>query len=150
MLSKLLLGLPVLLVGAAVALQSIVNSGLAQRIGSPVAASAISFWVGTIALTIIAAAMGLIGPTIAAAREASFGWWIGGGLLGAMFVVVVTLTVPRLGVAATIAFVIAGQLLCAALLDHFGALGVPVQPLSLPRIAGIVTLFVGAMLVRFY
>ncbi|WP_020184638.1 DMT family transporter [Methylopila sp. 73B] len=150
MLSKLLLGLPVLAVGAGVALQSIVNSGLAQRLGSPVAASAVSFWVGTIALTTAAVAMGVVGPAFASARDVALGWWIGGGLLGAAFIVVVTLSVPKLGVAATIAFVIAGQLLCAALLDHFGVFGVPVQPLSFLRLVGIATLFVGALLVRLF
>lgn len=150
MLAKLLLGLPVLLVGACISLQSIVNSGLAQRLGSPIVASAVSFWVGTIALTIAALASGGVGPAMAAARSVGWGWWIGGGLLGATFVTTITLMVPKLGVAVTLAFVIAGQLLTAALLDHFGVLGVPVQPLTLARMAGIGLLLAGALMVRFF
>ena len=56
--------------------------------------------------------------------------------------------VPRLGVAMTITLMVAGQLALSLLLDHFGALGVPRQPLNLGRIAGVALVFAGVLLVR--
>ena len=56
--------------------------------------------------------------------------------------------VPRLGAAMTITLMVAGQLALSLLLDHFGALGVPRQPLNLGRIAGVALVFAGVLLVR--
>lgn len=149
MWSKILLGLPVFVIGGAISLQSLVNAGLASRLGSSLIAATVSFWVGTIALTIASVASGGIGPALANARGIGLGWWIGGGVLGASFVTVITMMVPRLGVAVTIAFVIAGQLLAAAALDHFGALGAVEHPITLARMAGIGLLIAGALIIRF-
>ncbi|MFN7231890.1 MAG: DMT family transporter [Brevundimonas sp.] len=43
---------------------------------------------------------------------------------------------------------IAGQLALSLVLDHFGWLGVPRQPLSLTRIAGVALVLAGVLLVR--
>lgn len=150
MLDKLVFALPPLLVGAGIALQGIVNAGLARALGSYVVAAAISFWVGTLLLTVIALASGGVGPALVAARGLPVGWWLAGGLLGAAYVATMAFVVPKLGIGAATAFVIAGQLTAAALLDHFGALGIDVQPLSALRLLGIAMLIGGAMLVRFF
>lgn len=55
---------------------------------------------------------------------------------------------PRLGVASTITLMIAGQLALSLVLDHFGWLGVPRQPLSLTRVAGVALVLAGVLLVR--
>lgn len=150
MLQKLLLGLPAFMVGVAAALQGIVNAGLARGLGSSVAAAAVSFWVGALALTGLVVAMGGIGPSLAAARGLAPGWWLAGGLLGAAYVTIITVLVPRIGIGAATAFVIAGQLIAAAVFDHFGLLGIAQQPLTLARTAGIGLLLAGAVLVRFF
>ena len=56
--------------------------------------------------------------------------------------------VPRLGAAMTITLMVGGQLLLSLALDHFGALGVPRQPLNIGRIAGVALVFAGVLLVR--
>ena len=73
--------------------------------------------------------------------------WLGGAY-GAVFVVAAAFAVPRLGVASTITLMIAGQLALSLVLDHFGWLGVPRQPLSLTRIAGVALVLAGVLLVR--
>ena len=56
--------------------------------------------------------------------------------------------VPRLGVAMTITLMVGGQLLLSLALDHFGALGVPRQPLNIGRVAGVGLVLAGVLLVR--
>ena len=56
---------------------------------------------------------------------------------------------PRLGAAAFIAAVVGGQLACSVILDHFGLMDLPRQPLSLPRAAGLLLVFAGVLLVKF-
>ncbi len=46
--------------------------------------------------------------------------------------------------------IIAGQLLGAMLADHFGAFGLTVREISLPRVMGLVLVLVGAVLVSRY
>jgi transporter family-2 protein len=49
-----------------------------------------------------------------------------------------------------LAWLLAGQMLAALLLDHFGLLGYPFHPLSLGRVAGVLLLMAGAYMVRIF
>ena len=86
-------------------------------------------------------------PDVAATRALPWYAWLGGAY-GACFVVAAAWGVPRLGVAMTITLMVGGQLLLSLALDHFGALGVPQQPLNLGRIAGVGLVLAGVLLVR--
>jgi transporter family-2 protein len=68
------------------------------------------------------------------------------GVFGLVVVTAINLTIPRLGATATVALLVAGQLVIGVLIDHFGILNVAVRPLDLGRIAGIVVLFAGVYL----
>jgi len=75
-------------------------------------------------------------------------WQYTGGLLGATLLLGTVVVGPRLGAAALIALVIAGQLSAAIVFDHFGVLGFSVKAVTLPRVLGIVFIGVGVFLVR--
>ncbi|WP_298742894.1 DMT family transporter [uncultured Brevundimonas sp.] len=142
----LLAMLAVVIGGAATALQAPTNAKLMGAVGSPVNAAFVSFAVGTAALGVLAVA--LQGrPDLAAARALPWYAWVG-GLYGAVFVVAAAWSVPRLGVAATIILMVAGQLLLSLVLDHFGAMGMPRQPISWGRLAGIGLVVAGVLMVR--
>ena len=138
--------LVVVLAGGATALQAPTNAKLATAVASPVNAAFISFAVGTTVLGIVAALM-QTRPDMAAARALPWYAWLG-GVYGACFVVAAAWGVPRLGVAMTITLMVGGQLLISLFLDHFGALGVPRQPLNIGRIAGVGLVLAGVLLVR--
>ena len=129
--------------GLAVALQPSINARLAQKVGI-YESSLISFFVGTLAL---------LGMVMFAGRgnlrnvtDAS--WWeLTGGVLGAYFVSMTILAVPRLGSAAVMAIIIAGQLTTSVLLDHYGAFGLRQIPFTSTRGIGILLLCLGAGLV---
>lgn len=70
-----------------------------------------------------------------------------GGVLGAIFVGSSLFLIPRMGATAMIGAFITGQLLGSVLVDHFGALGLPVQPIGLSRVLGVFLLFAGLWLV---
>lgn len=136
----------VALAGAATALQAPINARLMGAVGSPVNAAFVSFAVGTAALGLLAVAL-QTRPDVAAARGLPLWAWVG-GLCGAVFVVAATWGVPRLGVATTITLMVAGQLALSLVLDHFGAFGVPRQPIGLARVAGVALVIGGVLLVR--
>jgi len=138
--------LAIIIAGGATALQAPTNARLATAVASPVNAAFVSFAVGTAALGIMALAL-QTRPDIQAAKALP-AWAWAGGLYGVVFVVAAAWAVPRLGVAMTVTLMVAGQLLLSLTLDHFGALGVPRQPMNLGRIAGVALVIAGVVLVR--
>ena len=136
-----------LLAGLAVAVQTGVNSQLRQDTNSPVLTALISFATGTVALTILYFLFFKKAPIFPTGFE--FTWWkFTGGLLGVIYVTVVVIAAPRIGAANALGFIVAGQFIAAAIIDHFGLLGMPVQPISLSRILGIVILICGVYLIQ--
>ena len=112
---KLLLPLLALLGGAAVAFQAQINGGLGKKAGV-LEASFISFGIGTLALFFAVLFFGK-GNILAISTVPK--WQLIGGLLGAFYVIVVILIVPKIGVAPTLIAVIAGQILLGAIIDSF-------------------------------
>lgn len=129
--------------GVALAIQPSINARLARHVGS-FESSFISFAVGTLAMLAVVLLAGR-GSLRAAGAAATWEW--SGGLIGAFFVTMTIIAVPRLGTLTVMAIVIAGQLASAALLDQFGVFGMRQIPLTPLRGAGIVLLCLGASLV---
>ena len=74
-------------------------------------------------------------------------WWtLTGGLLGLLIVFTITYAGPRIGVAATVGIMIAGQLAMGAAIDRWGLFGSDRIALHWPRLVGIALLAVGAAL----
>lgn len=132
-------------VGVLLPLQALINARLGQVTEGALFASFVSFAVGT---AVLAAAVLLTRTPMPEARTmAALPPWIWtGGIIGALFVLVATVLVPRLGAAGLICLVVSGQLIGSLLFDHFGVLG-PVRPADAWRILGAVLVAVGAVLV---
>lgn len=147
-MNRLMLMLLSVSMGAMLPVQAALNARLARASGGPVVAALASFAIGTLTLLLIATGLGLrLGGLVEAARTQPPMVWLG-GIIGALYVASVTLLTPRLGVALTFGLLIAGQLLLSMLLDHFGFFGLPVQRISLGRVAGILLLLTGVILIR--
>ena len=142
-----LLFLVVFVAGGLIAMQAGVNAQLARALGSPVLAAAVSFVVGTLALGVWALGMYKQWPDRATAAGAPWWAWIG-GLLGAVFVVVVAAFASRLGAGTLISTAIAGQMVFALALDHYGLVGFTARPAGLWRLVGAALLIAGTILVR--
>jgi transporter family-2 protein len=134
-----------LLVGAGLTVQVGMNATVRSAIGSPVLASIANFAVGLVALCAVAMVAG--GRPPPGAIGAVPGWaWLG-GVLGAAYVASSTILAPRLGAAALLAWLLAGQMVAGLLMDHYGVLGFPAHPVSWQRIAGVLLLLAGVWLI---
>lgn len=134
--------------GAVLPLQAGINGLLRQQIGSPVTAAFISFSVGTLCLlaVLVATRQPLPMPT-----AQSFGpVWLLGGALGAAYVCLIIVLMPRLGAALTFGLVVAGQMTLALLLDQQGWLGIARHAINAPRLAGVAAIVLGVVLIRRY
>jgi len=138
-----------IIAGISVPTQAGINAQLGLWTKSPVIAATISFAVGTMTLVIYTFATRIPLPAIAAIG--SHPWWIWtGGALGAFFVTATIMLVPKLGATTMVATILAGQMLASMLLDHFGALGYPLHPVSFGRIAGVALVCAGVWLIKVY
>jgi bacterial/archaeal transporter family-2 protein len=136
--------------GTLIALQAPINAALGRTLGMPVAAAAASFVAGSVVFVAIALALSQAQGVSIAWRVPPLWMLLGGGLLGAAYVTSVIVLTPKLGTAATMAFIVAGQLLAGLLLDHLGAFDLAVREITLGRASGAVLLLAGALLIRFY
>lgn len=137
------------LIGLVVPLQSAINSSLRDTLRSgSVLAALVSFAVGTVTLLGVAALTRQPFATLAALGRAPWWEWLGGAL-GAFFVFGSTLLAPRIGLAAMISLIVAGQVCSSLLFDRVGVLGLPARGLSWARVAGAVLILAGAVLVNF-
>lgn len=131
-----------LLGGAAVAVQSQINGGLGKKVGV-LEGSFISFGIGTVALFFVVVFFGK-GDLLAVTSLPK--WQLLGGILGAFFVIVNVLAVPKIGVAATLIAVTVGQILLSAIIDHFGFFGGQRYPLDGRKLIALALLFFAVFL----
>lgn len=129
--------------GIAIAFQPSINGRLAQKIGT-FESSCISFAVGTLLLLAVV----LIAGKGSLRGVANASWWeLTGGALGAFFVTMTIVAIPRIGTTAAMATVIGAQLATGVLLDHFGLFGFRTIPLDSKRAIGVVLLMAGTGLI---
>lgn len=130
--------------GGLIALQAPINSGLGRAVGTFQAAF-LSFLIGTVALAVIAALSGGFSG-LSGARAVPWHYLVG-GLLGAVYVTCVLVTVRTLGAGGVTAATITGQLAASLVVDQFGWLGVVKQPITALKVLGVVLLGLGTYLV---
>jgi transporter family-2 protein len=70
------------------------------------------------------------------------------GMLAAPYLIGASYLTPRLGVGLFLGSIIAGQLICALILDHVGAFGTEVRPIDVTRLLGAAALLLGVILIR--
>ena len=144
---KILFYLLPVFAGIAITIQSGVNSQLRTAIQHPLMAAFISFVVGTIALAVFLALSKNSIPGLS--QYTSVSWYkYTGGLLGAFVVTVTLVSVTQIGAGNMFVLIVAGQLITAVLMDHFGVLGLKASPVSVQKIFGICLLVAGAWLVN--
>ncbi len=137
----------VIVMGAGLSLQPLLNARIAGLAGNPLYGALFSVTVSTLTLAAIVIVSRLDMPNARALATAP--WWMwSGGLIGAFVVLSALMATPRLGAATTVALLIAGQLAASLLIDRLGILGVPVRELSALRLLGVGCLMAGVQLIR--
>lgn len=134
-----------LLAGIGVPLLAALNAALGTRIGSPAAAATVLF---VVALLSSAAVTLLTGSEALRALASAPRHLFLGGVLIAFYVLTITYVAPRFGVGNAVFFVLLGQLISAAAIDHFGLFGARVSPVSATRLLGIALMAAGVFVTQ--
>ncbi len=131
-----------IIVGFAISLQGALNNILKGAIG---------IWGTAFIVNLVGAAGALLcylffrQSTLGLFTRAPWYSWLG-GLLGVLIIIGVIVAIPRLGMAATLAVVIFGQMALSMVLDHFGLLGVRTIPVSFLKLTGVAVMGLGVWL----
>ena len=128
--------------GAAVGLQSPMASMISQRLGIFESVFIVHLGGAIIALLPL---LFYSGGKLSQWR--TLPWYtLGAGIFGLIVIGAISYMIPRVGIAASITAIVAGQLLVGMFLDHFGLLGASVRSLDVTRVLGMAVVLVGVWL----
>lgn len=131
--------------GIGIPILAALNAALGQRLGSPVAAAVVLF---TVALTISALILAISGPSkLMGVISVPKHLFLAGALI-AFYVLTITWIAPKFGVGNAVFFVLLGQLISAAIIDHFGLMGALPQSITLTRAVGIAVMGLGVFITQ--
>jgi len=142
--SSLFLSVLMFATGVGIPIMAALNAGLGLRLGSPWAAALILLGLGA----------AIAGVAMLALGTPQAGWftapplYYAGGLLVAFYVLSITWSAPRIGVANAVFFVLVGQIVAAALIDQYGLFGAIRSPLTATRLFGIALMLAGTYFAR--
>lgn len=134
-----------LVAGIGIPILASLNAALGVRLGSPVAAASVLF---VVALVSTLAVLAFTGPSAVLGAVSAPRHLFLGGVLVAFYVLSITFVAPKFGVGNAVFFVLLGQLISAAAIDHFGLFGARIAPLSFTRAAGIALMAAGVFVTQ--
>ena len=143
-MTKILFAVFAAAAGVASVVQSAANAGLASRIGlgSALVVNTVIVLLGTF---VVYFAEGSHRSPFSS--DVPWSLYVG-GVCGFVFVLSLAFVFPRIGGAVAIALVVLGQGAAALAIDHFGLLGMPQEPVTALRIAGLILVGSGVLLIR--
>jgi transporter family-2 protein len=143
-MTKLLFALIAGAAGVATSLQSAANAGLSLRIGlgAALVLNTLVVLVGTVIFYVCSGRYGTFFPS-------GTPWYLYiGGICGFIVILSLAFVFPKIGAGVTIAILVLGQGAAALAIDHFGLLGMPKEPVTLARAAGLLLACSGVALMR--
>ena len=138
--------LTMLLAGIGIPILAALNAALGQQLGLPVAASVILFTVAlscAIVVLLLTRSAGALSSLPGTPKHLFLGGW-----LVAFYVLSITYVAPHFGVGNAVFFVLLGQMISAAAIDHFGLFGAQVAPITLNRAGGIALMATGLFVIQ--
>lgn len=131
--------------GIGVPVLAALNAALGRQIGSPAVAAAVLF---IVAFVVAAGTAIVTNPTAVAKLASAPRHLFLAGVLVAFYVLSITWIAPTMGVGNAVFFVLLGQLISAAAIDHFGLFTAQSAPLTLTRGAGIALMAAGVFITQ--
>ncbi len=134
------------MIGTLLPVQASLNAELTKLLKHPYLGAFISFFTGTLTLSLIILIQRAPVGDLKRLGSIPFHYYMG-GMMGALFVGSSIFLIPRLGPTLMMASFVTGQLISSVIIDHYGWFNMPVYAITPQRIIGIILLFSGLLLV---
>jgi transporter family-2 protein len=135
-----------LVTGALIPLQAATNTVFSKAIGNTFVTGLVVFAMGLLSMAIVMLVTRTPFPSVSKLSDAPVYSYLG-GLIIAIYVVVITIVTPKIGVGSAIGLIVTGQIIAAVTIDHFGLFHVFVRHVDIKRIAGVLMMIGGIYLV---
>lgn len=137
-----------ILAGSSIALQSALNSHLGVILKNSLMATTIAFMFS--GLFTLSALLLLKNQTISPTtiELVPFYLWFTGALFSAFAVSIFFYLAPKIGIGPLMSYGLGGQIIMAMVISHFGWFDLPIKPITLTKIIGIVVLIIGVLLIN--
>lgn len=133
--------------GAVLPFQAAANANVGRALGHPLWGAMTSLSVSLAVIVPFLAAVKAPMPNFTAAFNGPWWLWVG-GVLGALYVASATVLTPKLGAGGFLVAVVAGQMVVAVLVDHYGLMGLEAKPINAMRILGVILILGGVFLIQ--
>lgn len=134
--------------GVLLAAQGVFNSHLGIILKNPLFASVTAFISSTVFAIIFIVVGSKNPPSLTIIKSVPFYLWFTGGLLSLIGITFYYYTIPKLGISTIISIGLFGQITFSIIAGHFGLFGLPVEPITLKRIIGAVSMISGIYLIN--
>ncbi|WP_108866303.1 DMT family transporter [Aquimarina aquimarini] len=133
--------------GVFLAMQGGLNAHLGVILKNPLMASAVAFFSSLVFAFICIVVSVRDVPNLSELKEVPVYLWFTGGLCSVIGVSIYYYTIPKLGIATMISLGLCGQLVFSLFAGQFGWLNLPIEPMTLKRIIGVVSMSIGIILI---
>jgi transporter family-2 protein len=133
-----------LVAGLGIPIMAALNGSLGAKIQSPALATSILFLVGgiiSIGFLFLSGGMPKSSPI-----ESVPVYFYFGGFFVIFYILSITWVAPKFGVGNAVSFVLLGQLVSMAIIDHYSFLGAPQNTISFQRLIGLVLMATGVFM----
>ncbi|WP_076420150.1 DMT family transporter [Colwellia sp. UCD-KL20] len=138
-----------ILAGAAIALQSALNSQLGMLLNSPLMASSIAFILSGIFSFSTLLLLKIPSITLTTVETVPLYLWFTGSLFSAFGVSIFFYLAPKIGLGSLMSYALGGQIIMAIIISHFGWFNLPIKPLSITKVLGVVTLVMSITMINY-
>lgn len=136
------------LVGIMVVMQGGINARLGMLLNNSLLATSTALTMSA-SFTLIAVLITVRQfPSMDLVREIPGYMWVTGGILSFLAVTLFYYIIPRVGISTAVAFGLAGQLIFAAIAGHFGWFNMPLEPISMKKVMGLIVMILGVILIK--
>ena len=144
MTTKIVFAALAIAAGVAAAMQAATNAGLAKSagLGPALVVNTVIVLIGAVGLWAALGANGTFFPA-----GASWTLYLG-GLFGFVIIASLAFVFPKIGAAYAVTLMIAGQCVAALVIDHFGLMGMPRDPVTVQRVIGVALVAAGVVVAR--
>lgn len=134
--------------GIFLAIQGGLNAQLGSLLKSPLLASLIAFLCSALFAGVIVLISIRQIPTLDQVQSIPTYLWFAGALFSVLGISMYYYTIPRLGISTMISLGLSGQLIISVIAGHFGWFGMPVEPVTIKRLFGVMAMIIGIIMIN--
>jgi transporter family-2 protein len=130
-----------LMIGVIAAIYLPMNSSVSRHLGSPLTANITFYSVALVTSILLFLVYGEYATLANLGKVPS--WLYLTGFISAFIVLAITFLIPKIGARQLVVLSVAGQMIMAMLISHFGLLESPHDPITVKKVAGAALLVAG-------